>query len=306
MVKKLLLDCDPGLDDALAILLAHSDPNLELVGITTVGGNVSLENTTRNARQLREYIGLTDVPIAAGAALPLVRDQETASHVHGETGLGNVLLPEARLPLADEHAVDLIIRMLGAAPGEIHLVATGPLTNIALALRREPRIAQWAASFVIMGGSFTRGNATPAAEFNIYADPEAAAEVFAAGWEVVMVGLDLTLQAIATYDVLMSLTELGALGNDLVVPLLTFWKDEDDPAWTGQAVHDVCAVAYVARPELFTSRRARVEIETRGEFTAGATVVDFRASAPNALVPVSIDARGFWAYVRESYARVNV
>jgi purine nucleosidase len=306
MVKKLLLDCDPGLDDALAILLAHSDPNLELVGITTVGGNVSLDNTTRNARQLREYIGLTDVPIAAGAALPLVRDQETASHVHGETGLGNVLLPEARLPLADEHAVDLIIRMLGAAPGEIHLVATGPLTNIALALRREPRIAQWAASFVIMGGSFTRGNATPAAEFNIYADPEAAAEVFAAGWEVVMVGLDLTLQAIATYDVLMSLTELGALGNDLVVPLLTFWKDEDDPEWTGQAVHDVCAVAYVARPELFTSRRARVEIETRGEFTAGATVVDFRASAPNALVPVSIDAAGFWAYVRESYARVNV
>lgn len=306
MAKKILLDCDPGLDDALAILLAHSDPNLELVAITTVGGNVSLEKTTRNALQLREYLGLIGVPIAAGAAEPLVRAQETAAHVHGETGLGNVVLPEATLPLVDEHAVDLIIRMLAAAPGEIHLVATGPLTTIALALRREPRIAQWAASFVIMGGSYTRGNATPAAEFNIYADPEAASEVFSAGWEVVMVGLDLTLQAVATSDVLMGLTELGALGNDLVVPLLTFWQDEDDPEWTGQAVHDVCAVAYVARPELFTSRPARVDIETRGEFTAGATVVDFRASSPNALVPISIDATGFWSYVRESYARVNV
>jgi Inosine-uridine nucleoside N-ribohydrolase len=302
--KKLLLDCDPGLDDALALLLAHGDPGLELVAVTTVGGNVVLENTTRNALELREYLGFPGVPVAAGAAGPLVREAKNAAQVHGVGGLGDVILPAATLPLESADAIDLIIETLRAAPGEIHLVATGPMTNVALALRKEPRVAQWAASFVIMGGSFTRGNTTPAAEFNIYADPEAAAEVFAAGWQVVMVGLDLTLQALVTDAIRKRMLALGPLGRELVVPLATFWSDPQDPDWGGQAVHDVCAVAYLSRPDLFTSVTARVEIETEGRWTAGMTVTDFRSAIPNALVPVKLDVDGFWDYVLDAYARV--
>ena len=304
-VKRLLLDCDPGLDDALALLLAHGDPDLELVAVTTVGGNVVLANTTRNALELREYLGFTDVPVASCAAGPLLREAKNAAEVHGVGGLGDVILPLARLPLENAHAVDVIIDTLKASPGEIHLVATGPMTNIALAVRTEPRIVEWAASFIIMGGSVTRGNTTPAAEFNIYADPEAAAEVFAAGWPVVMVGLDLTLQALVTDTIRRRMLELGPLGKDLVVPLATFWNDPQDPDWGGQAVHDVCAVAYLSRPDLFTVVPARVEVETQGQWTAGMTVTDFRSSIPNALVAVKLDVDGFWEYVLEAWAAVR-
>jgi len=299
---RLLLDCDPGLDDALALLLAHTDPALDLVAVTTVGGNVALDNTTRNALELREHLGFGDVPVAAGAAGPLTRETKNAAEVHGVGGIGDVTLPPATLPLDPRHAVDVIIDTLRDSPGEIHLVATGPLTNIALALRAEARIAEWAASFVIMGGAFTRGNTTPAAEFNMYADPEAAAEVFDAGWEVVMVGLDLTLQALVDERIKTRMLDLGPIGRDLVVPLATYWNDPQDPDWGGQAVHDVCAVAYLSRPELFTSVPARVEVETEGTWTAGMTVTDFRSSRPNALVPVKLDVAGFWDYVLASYA----
>jgi len=178
MPFSILLDCDPGLDDALALLLAHGDPNIELVGVTTVGGNVTLVNTTRNALQLREYLNFTTVPVSAGAAAPLTRGPRDAAHVHGSGGLGNVVLPDATLPPTGAHGADFIIETLRARPGTIHLVAIGPLTNIAIALEREPAIARWAASFTIMGGSYTRGNATVAAEFNIWANPETAKIVF--------------------------------------------------------------------------------------------------------------------------------
>ncbi len=302
---KLILDCDPGLDDALALLLAHGDPEIELLAVTTVGGNVGLPVTTANALRLREYLGFDEVPIAAGAAGPLVRGAANAEHVHGVTGLGAVDLPAASGAVTGQQAADLIIDVLRASPGTVHLVATGPLTNIALALRTEPRIAEWAASFVMMGGSYTRGNATPAAEFNVFADPEAAAEVFAAEWEVVMVGLDLTLQAIADTAVIDRMRGLGRLGEELVVPLATFWSDPADPEWRGQAVHDVCAVAYVSRPDLFVSRRASVQVEVVGEFTAGMTVVDFASAAPRALIPTSIDVDGFWDYVLGIWASVT-
>ena len=306
MPYKLLLDCDPGLDDALALLLAHGDANIELVAVTTVGGNVGVDKTTKNALELREYLGFETVPVAAGAAEPLVGEVQSAEHVHGEAGLGDVVLPAATLPASDTDADDLIIGTLQAAPGEIHLVATGPLTNIALALRKEPRITAWAASFTIMGGSYTRGNATPAAEFNIYADPEAAAEVFAAPWSVVMVGLDLTLQAIVDDDIEKRMLALGSLGSALVQPLATFWTNPLDDEWDGQALHDVCAVAYVARPDLFTVRPARVEVEVSGEFTRGMTVVDFHSSEPNAIIPTRIDVAGFWDYVLAAWSNVQV
>jgi purine nucleosidase len=304
MAYSLLLDCDPGLDDALALLLAHGDPDIDLVGVTTVGGNVGLQNTTRNALQLREYLGFPKVPVAAGASQPLTREAVNAAHVHGEGGLGDVVLPEATLPLSEQHAADFIIDTLRARPGAVHLVATGPLTNIALALEREPAIARWAASFTIMGGSYSRGNATPAAEFNILADPEAAKIVFDADWQVVMIGLDLTLQAQANSIVVDRLKGMGPLAHELIVPLATFYFNPKVPDWDGQAVHDVCAVAYVARPDLFATRPARVDVETRGEFTTGMTVVDFDPPVPNALVATKIDVNGFWAYVESVYARV--
>jgi purine nucleosidase len=305
MAKKILLDCDPGLDDALALLLAHGDPDIELVGVTTVGGNVGLTRTTANALALREYLHFEKVPVAAGAGRPLVGQVREASHVHGESGLGDAILPVATLPLDGRHAVDLIIDTLRAAPGAIHLVATGPLTNIALALDREPAIARWAASFTMMGGSFSRGNATPAAEFNVYADPEAARVVFDADWQVVMVGLDLTLQAQADGPVIERLGRLGTLAHELILPLATFWaKANRSGADDGQAVHDVCAVAHVARPDLFSSRPALVRVETTGEFTTGMTVVDFDSTFPNAIVPVKLDVAGFWAYVEHVYGLV--
>lgn len=304
MAYRILLDCDPGLDDALALLLAHGDPDLELVAVTTVGGNVGIETTTRNALALREYLGFEKVPVAAGAGAPLVRGAKSASHVHGERGLGSVELPLPTLTVVDAHAVDLIVDTITSNPGAIHLVATGPLTNIALALEKHPAIARLVASFTIMGGSFTRGNATPAAEFNIYADPEAAKVVFDADWQVMMVGLDLTLQAQANGPVIDRLRSLGALADELIVPLATYWQDPNDEEWDGQAVHDVVAVAHVARPDLFASRPARVDVETRGEFTDGMTVVDFNSPEPNALVPVTLDVAGFWAYVEHVYGIV--
>lgn len=305
MAHRVLLDCDPGLDDALAILLAHGDENIELVGITTVAGNVGLQHTTRNALELREYLGFPNVPVARGAAEPITGEPRSAAHVHGEHGLGQIRLPVATLPPSDEHAVDFIVSTLKRSPGAVHVVAIGPLTNIALALEREPAIARWAASFTIMGGSFTRGNATVAAEFNIYADPEAAKIVFDADWQVVMIGLDLTLQAQANEAVVGRLRQLGRLGDELIVPLATFYFDPKAPGWDGQAVHDVCAVAYVARPDLFATRPARVDIETKGDFTRGMTVVDFDPAIPNALVATKLDVEGFWAYVEHVYARVS-
>jgi purine nucleosidase len=306
MSFKILLDCDPGLDDALALLLAHGDPTIELVAVTTVGGNVSIEKTTRNALELREYLGFTDVPIAAGAGEPLTGAVQSAEHVHGEDGLGDVTLPAATLPVSTSSAVDLLLATVQASPGEIHLVATGPLTNIALALRREPRLTEQVASFTIMGGSYTRGNATPAAEFNIYADPEAAAEVFAAGWTVTMVGLDLTLQAIVDEGIVDRMHQLGRLGVELIAPLATFWTNPLDDEWDGQALHDVCAVAHVARPDLFQSKPARVEVELVGEFTRGETVVDFHSDRPNAVVPMRLDVPGFWDYVHEAWGNVQL
>jgi purine nucleosidase len=304
MAHKLILDCDPGLDDALALLLAHGDPALELVGVTTVGGNVSLENTTRNALELREYLKFPTVPVSAGAAAPLKRDYVDASHVHGPRGLGDINLPAATLQDTGEHAADWIVDTLKKTPGAIDLVATGPLTNIALALQKEPAIARWVKSFTIMGGSYTRGNATPAAEYNIFADPDAAAIVFAADWQVVMIGLDLTLQAQANARIIERMKALGALADDLIVPLATFFSNPADPAWDGQAVHDVCAVAYVSRPDLFTTRRARVEVELDGTHTLGMTVVDFASALPNALVATTLEVEDFWAYVETCYARV--
>jgi purine nucleosidase len=309
-VQKIIIDCDPGIDDALALAFAHGHPELELGGITTVAGNVGLDQTTANALRVRDFVGMRDVPVTAGCPVPLQRPALHAREVHGDSGLGAASLPASSSAPARGHAVDFLADAIGAEPGQVTLIAIGPLTNIALALRRHPQIVSQVRDFVIMGGSAGRGNVTPAAEFNIAADPEAAAIVFAAGWTVTMVGLDVTLQARATTAVRARMRGLGRLADDLLLPTLAGYTGAGHGPGPEQAngtpVHDVCAVARVAAPGLITCAPARVEVETAGRWTSGMTVTDFTAGAGdcNAQVAVAIDSGGFWDLVLEAYARV--
>ncbi|MGW0810570.1 nucleoside hydrolase [Nonomuraea sp. NPDC002799] len=301
-MKKVLIDCDPGIDDALALALAAGSA-IDVVGITTVGGNVDLPLTTANALALREFLALGDVPVTPGSAGALLRQTVRAAHVHGASGLGDVVLPAPERGPSDGHAVDFIIETLRAAPGEITLVAIGPLTNVALAVRREPRIVEWARDLVIMGGSYTRGNHNPAAEFNMLADPEAAAIVFDAGWTVTMLGLDVTLSALVTSAVLDRMRPLGRLAG-LLVPAAQSYGVVT--AAGGPAIHDACAVAYVLDPSLFTCVPAVVNVETAGAFTRGMTVTDFTVGErrANAWVATSLDVKGFWDLVVGAYERL--
>jgi purine nucleosidase len=302
MAAKIILDCDPGIDDALAIAFAHGHPDIDLIGLTPVAGNVSLDLTTQNALAVCEFIGAGRTPVTPGCATPLVRPALDARTVHGETGLGGAMLPPPTARPAPGHAIDYIIDTVRASPGEITLVATGPLTNIALAVRKEPRLTQWVRDFVIMGGSSGRGNSTPAAEFNIWADPEAAAAVFSAGWTVTMLGLDVTLRTGASAAVQARMGELGALGNELLLPALSQYRTSS--AEGGPPVHDVCAVVYVTEPALFGLVPARVEVETSGRLTSGMTVTDFAEGEHNALVAMRIDTERFWDLTLATYARV--
>lgn len=298
---RVILDCDPGIDDALAIVFAHASPAIELTAITTVAGNVGLAQTTANALAVASFAGAADVPVAAGSAVPLLRPALDAHDVHGETGLGGAVLPPPGRAPADEHAVDLIVRETAAAPGEITLVAIGPLTNIAMALRRDPDLVGRVRDFVIMGGSSGRGNVTPAAEYNIWADPEAAAIVFGAGWTVTMIGLDVTLLARADAGVQDKMRGLGKLGPGLLLPALEqYTSAPGDPP-----VHDLCAVAYLARPDLFRLRPAEVKVETAGRWTSGMTVTDFEATVINAQVATDLNVSGFWDMVLKTYENAS-
>jgi purine nucleosidase len=305
MATRIILDCDPGIDDALAIAFAHGHPGIDLAGITTVAGNVGLAKTTANALAVCEFIGAAGTPVTAGCAGPLLRPALDARRVHGDSGLGGAVLPPPAAAPAAGHAIDYIVDTVGAARGEITLVATGPLTNIALAVRREPRLADWVRGFVIMGGSAGRGNVTPAAEYNIWADPEAAAAVFRAGWTVTMLGLDVTLRTGASAAVLRRMRELGPLGTELLFPALEQYQSVREAG--GPAVHDVCAVAWVAEPGLFGLVPARVQVELTGKHTTGMTVTDFdlpEADGGNALVAMSIDVDRFWEITLGIYAQV--
>jgi purine nucleosidase len=302
--RKVLLDCDPGIDDAFAIAFGCGHPGLELCGITTVAGNVSLDRTTCNALAVLEFLGHGQVPVAAGSPAPLLRPFEDAHHVHGESGLGAARLPAPRGRPVDTHAVDFLIEQIAAVPGELTLVATGPLTNVALAVRRYPPLVTQVADFVIMGGSAGRGNITPAAEFNMWCDPEAAAIVFGAGWQVTMTGLDVTHQALATAEIEDRMRGMGPLADELLLPGLHGYGGTATRG--GKPVHDVCALALVAEPGLFGCEPALVEVETQGRWTAGMTVTDFAAaSGHNALVAMSVEVAGFWDLVLGAWHRVS-
>ncbi|GAA4828491.1 uridine-preferring nucleoside hydrolase UriH [Saccharopolyspora rosea] len=308
---KIILDCDPGHDDAIALLLAHGDPNVELAAITTVAGNQTIRKVTRNALAVATVAGITGVPVAAGCTRPLVRQAEVAPDVHGESGLDGPQLPEPALELDSRHAVDVIIdTVLAHEPGEITLVPTGPLTNIAFAARKEPAIVERVREVVLMGGGYHTGNKSAVAEFNIAADPEAAHIVFGERWPVTMVGLDLTHQALATEDVVRSIAAVDTAPARFVVELLEFFGPVYKTAqgFDAPPVHDPCAVARVIDPSVVGVRRAPVDVELSGALTQGMTVTDFRSPAPadcHTQVAVTLDHERFWALVVAALERIG-
>lgn len=312
-MTKIILDCDPGHDDAVALLLALGNPSIDLLGITTVGGNNSLEKVSRNARVVLEVAGRTDVPVYAGCGRPLLRESEIADDVHGDTGMdvAGVELPTPSAPLADGHAVDfLITTIMEAEPQTITLVPTGPLTNIAMAVRKEPRIVERVKEVVLMGGGYHEGNWSAVAEFNIKIDPEAAHIVFEEPWPVTMVGLDLTHQALATDAVEASIKELGTPVADFVVGLFGFFREayRENQGFEHPPVHDPCTIAYLIDPSVVQTVKAPVHVELTGTHTTGMTVTDFRAPAPadcHTQVATKLDHAGFWNLVVDALRRLG-
>ncbi|HEX6142647.1 MAG TPA: nucleoside hydrolase [Geminicoccaceae bacterium] len=309
--RPILIDCDPGQDDALALLLAFASPELEVLAVTTVAGNVPLALTAANARRIAELAGRPDVPVHAGCAAPLIRPLVTAEHIHGQTGLEGADLPPPTIPLQSEHAVDAIVRILRERPpGSVTLCPIGPLTNLAMAFRKAPDIVPRAAEIVLMGGALGEGNVTPSAEFNIHADPHAARIVFESGVRIVMHGLDVTRQALATPDRLAAIRALGTRVGHAAAGLLEFYNvyHRTRRGRVGAPLHDPCAIAWLLRPELFEGRDCAVDVETAGEFTLGRTVVDWSGRTgrtPNARVVTRIDADGFFALLTERLARLT-
>lgn len=304
MPTPIILDCDPGHDDAVAIVLAHANPAIELLAITTVAGNQTLEKCTYNARRVCALAGI-DVPIAAGADAPLRRPLHIAQ-VHGSTGLDGATFPEPTTPIVDEHAVDLMHRLVTTHPTPVTLVPTGPLTNVALLLRR-PGVREHVKEIVLMGGSTERGNITPYAEFNIYVDPEAADEVFRSGLQVTMVGLNVTHQALVSKGVRKRLEELDSPLAQAICGLMTFFTDsyKELLGMPAPPLHDPITVAHLIDPTILQTVRAPVAIEVTGEYTAGATVVDLTHSTgqpDNATVAVGIDRDRFFDLVVEAVA----
>jgi len=296
--QPVVLDCDPGHDDALAILLAASAPALELVAITTVAGNQSLDKTTLNARRVCSVAGIEGVPVAAGCDRPLVRERIAAPEIHGESGLDGPAFAAPTVPLDPRHGVDVIIEASQTHPGVV-LVATGPLTNVATALSRDPDLGKRLERIVLMGGAIGLGNVTPAAEFNIGADAEAARAVFESGIPITMVPLETTHRALATDDVITRIAALDFPLARICVELLGFFADTSRRVFgfEAPAVHDPCAVAWLLDPTIVPTKPMRVDIETRAEFSYGRTVCDvygITGREPNAEVGVGLDEGRFW------------
>ena len=309
--RKIILDCDPGHDDAIALLLAHGSPGIELLAVTTVAGNQTLDKVTRNALAVAQVGGITGVPFAAGCARPLLRAPRVAGDIHGESGLDGPVLPEPQTALHPRHAVDLIVdTVLAHPPGTVTLVPVGPLTNIALAVRREPRIVERVAEVVLMGGAYGVGNVTAVSEFNIACDPEAAQIVFRQPWPLTMVGLDLTHQALATPEVVARIAALDTAPGRFVAELLAFFGASyaSVHGFAAPPVHDPCAVAFVIDPDVLTTRRAPLDVELHGTLTAGMTVADLRAPEPadcHTRVAVTLDRDRFWDLVIDALARLD-
>jgi len=303
MSTPVLLDCDPGHDDAIAMLLALGSDELDVRGITTVAGNQTLEKTTANAIRVLELAGRAEIPVAAGAGRPLVREPRVAAEVHGETGLDGPDLPPPEAEPSPQHAVDFLAERIEGAT----LVATGPLTNVALLLARHPEAVP--ERIVLMGGAIAEGNITPAAEFNIWADPEAAHRVFTSGLDVTMVGLDVTHRAVTTPAIQERLRGVGRIGT-FVADLVDFFSvyHAQTYGWEGAPIHDAVAAAHVIDGELMTTLHRNVEVELESELCRGRTVVDrwLRTERPpNAHVGIELDTSGFFDLLVERIGRLG-
>lgn len=310
--RKIIIDTDPGQDDAVAILLALASPeDIDVLGITAVAGNVPLALTEKNARIICELAGRVDMPVYAGCDAPLKQPLVTAEHVHGKTGLDGPNLPDPVMPLADGHGVDFIIDTLRAQDtGTVTLCPLGPLTNIAMAFEKAPDIVARVQQIVLMGGAyFEVGNITPTAEFNIYVDPEAAEIVFKSGVDIVVVPLDVTHRALVTKPRNDAFRALGTPVGIAVAQMTDFFErfDREKYGSPGAPLHDPCVTAYLIQPDLFTGRHVNVEIETKSTLTRGMTVADWWGvtdRAPNATFLGGIDADGFFALLTNRLARL--
>lgn len=309
--RKIIIDTDPGQDDAVAILLALGSAELEIVGMTAVAGNVPLRLTEKNARKICELAGRTDIKVYAGAIRPLARELVTAEEVHGETGLNGPQLPEPTMKLQDQYAVDFIVEtLMKEKSGTITLCALGPLTNIALALIREPKITPRIKEIVLMGGGFFEGgNVTPTSEFNIYVDPHAANVVFKSGIPIVMMPLDVTHKALTTAKRTQAFRNLGTRVGTATAEMLEFFErfDEEKYGTDGGPLHDPCVIAYLLKPQLFKGRNCNVTVETASELTMGMTVIDWWGVTKrpnNAMVMRDIDHDAFFALLLERLGRL--
>lgn len=324
--QKIILDCDPGHDDAIAMLLAHGNPNLELLAVTTVAGNQTLEKVTTNARALARVGNITGIPFAAGASRPLVGPQLIPDEIHGESGLDGPELPAPGVPLEYTHAVNLIAQVIqDNEPGSVVIVPTGSLTNIALFARMYPELVERVGGVTLMGGGHHTGNMTPAAEFNILADPDAAAIVFEESWPVTMIGLDVTHQVLAVPE---RMEQLKAIGTDVaqfIAELVEFFGASymKERSYPGPPMHDPLAVAAVADPSVMRTIRAPIYVETQGAHARGQTIVDFRrtwsnndpsglglvddpeATSPNTSVAVDVDTDKFWDLLFDALRRIG-
>lgn len=310
--RKIIIDTDPGQDDAVAILLALASPeDIDVLGITAVAGNVPLELTAKNARIICELAGKPETLVHAGCDRPLGRALVTAEHVHGKSGLNGPTLPDPSMPLQDAHAVDFIIETLRAHPsGTVTLCPLGPLTNIAMAFEKAPDIVEKIEEVILMGGAyFEVGNITPAAEFNIFVDPQAAHIVFRSGVKLTVMPLDVTHKALVTKSRNDAFRALATPVGIAVAEMTDFFErfDREKYGSDGAPLHDPCVTAYLIRPELFSGRHINVEIETASELTLGMTVADWwqvTDRAPNATFMGDIDADGFFTLLTERLARL--
>ena len=307
--EKIILDCDPGHDDAVAIMLAAINPKIELLGITVVAGNQKLEKTVNNALKVCNHLNL-NIPVYSGMSRPMIREQLIADDIHGETGLDGPKFEELKIKAENKHAVNFIIDTLMNSDEKITLVPTGPLTNIGMAIRFEPKIIEKINRIVLMGGSYQLGNMTPAAEFNILADPDAAHIVFSSGVKLVMMGLDLTRQASATKEVVEKIKSLNNKASKLFVDLMEFFaaSQKNVFGWTAPPVHDPTTIAYIIDPECIEVKPMFCEIELWSERSYGRTLCDYFGilkKKPNVDVAVKLDFDRFWNLVYENLKLYN-
>jgi purine nucleosidase len=309
--REIIIDCDPGQDDAINLLLAMASPDeLDILGITTVAGNVPLSLTTRNARQMCDIAGVTDMRVFSGSDRPMVRDLMTAEHVHGKTGIDGIDIVEPVTPLEEQHAIDFIVDTLaGAENASITLVPTGPLTNIGRALQREPSIAGKIDEIVLMGGAMREGgNHSPSAEFNILVDPQAADLVFRCGRPITVMGLDVTHQVLASPARRDRIRAIDNPAGRATAGMLDFFNRHDTVKYgsLGAPLHDPCTVAFILRPELFRTKRCNLTVETESELTMGHTAVDFwhvTDRPANVAWAYEVDADGFYDLLVERLER---